>query len=107
MKQEIRTLAQNGHYKYQIYLKFNPNLEKSPFIDILHPLSNIIIKFRLGSHKLPIETGRWSRISRDQRFCTVCGVGDESHFFKRLCSDRKRYFIPSESRTNMASPKYV
>ena len=24
VKQQIRTLAQNGHYKYQIYLQFNP-----------------------------------------------------------------------------------
>ena len=28
MKQEIRTLAENGHYKYQIYLKFNDKLTR-------------------------------------------------------------------------------
>ena len=39
-----------------------------------------MIKFRLGSHRLPIETGRWSRIPRNERVCTNCGVlGDEDH----------------------------
>ena len=39
-----------------------------------------IIMFRLGTHFLPIETGRWRRIPRDQRLCTACGVvGDERH----------------------------
>ena len=40
----------------------------------------LITKFRLGSHKFPIETGRWRRIPRDQRLCQDYGVlGDEYH----------------------------
>ena len=38
-------------------------------------------RFRLGSHYLRIETGRWSRTRRDERFCD-CGnnqVQDEQH----------------------------
>ena len=80
-KQQIRTLAEDGHYKYQIYFQYNPSLVKSNFIDLSHPLTHQIIKFRLGSHKLPIETGRWSRIPREERVCSTCGVlGDELHF---------------------------
>ena len=44
-------------------------------------MSYQIIKFRLGSHKLPIETGRWNRTPRNERICSTCGVlGDEPHY---------------------------
>ena len=39
-----------------------------------------MVKFRLGSHNLPIETGRWSRKNREERLCPSCNVvGDEEH----------------------------
>ena len=80
IKQKIYRLADAGHYKYQIYVKINPDLTPSPLLSIAHPLAIDVIKFRLGSHHLPIETGRWSRIPRNERLCTNCGVlGDEYH----------------------------
>ena len=61
VKEKLRGLAgKNEHYKYKIYLEMNPELQTSPFLNSLHPLCNDIIRFRLGSHVLPIETGRWS-----------------------------------------------
>ena len=58
----------------------NPNLSISPFIDLYHPPAAIIIQFCLGSHYLPIETGRLRSPPREERLCTVCGVlGDERH----------------------------
>ena len=72
--------ADNGKYKFYIYAAMNPNLSISPFIDLYHPSAAIIIQFRLGSHYLPIETGRWRSSPREERLCTVCGVlGDERH----------------------------
>ena len=80
LKQKIQRLADNGQYKYQIYRCINPELEPSPFLHIVHPMASDIMKFRLGSHKLPIETGRWSRKARCERLCTNCGVlGEEEH----------------------------
>jgi len=39
-----------------------------------------IIRFRVGSHYLPIETGRWNRKQRHERLCVNCGeIGDEEH----------------------------
>ena len=39
------------------------------------------MKFRLGSHNLPIETGRWKGLIREDRMCEECHViGDEKHF---------------------------
>ena len=81
VKQKIRDLAsRDDKYKYTIYTELNPELEKSPFVTNPHPLSREIIKFRLGSHSLPIETGRWARKVRADRVCTDCHVlGDERH----------------------------
>ena len=58
MKSQIRKLAEEDHYKYKIYVQYNPTLAKSRFIDLTHP-----------SHKLPIETGRWNRTPRNEHIC--------------------------------------
>jgi hypothetical protein len=34
-----------------------------------------LAKFRVGSHKLAIETGSWRRIARDERTCQICRSG--------------------------------
>ena len=63
--------------------------------DIISSISSIfssqIIKFRLGSHKLPVETGRWYGIrNRNDRVCSECGVlGDEVHYLYN-CAQIKR-----------------
>jgi hypothetical protein len=44
-----------------------------------------VARFRLGAHWLPIETGRFDRIARDQRYCPHCdheAIGDEWHLFQ-------------------------
>ena len=39
------------------------------------------VRLRLGSHYMPIETGRWRRIPRHDRKCTPCNtLGDERHY---------------------------
>ena len=58
-KAKIRDLAAKGKPKFQAYLRTNPNLETSPFLECMHPLTKDIIRFRVGSHNLPIETRRW------------------------------------------------
>ena len=69
VQNKIRDFAEKGKYKYKIYVDINPDLKVSPFINNFHPLCKDIIRFRLGSHYLPIETGRWSRVPRHQRLC--------------------------------------
>ena len=59
VKSTIRNFAANERYKHEIYLKINPELKPSPFLNCMHPLSTHIIRFRLGTHNLPIEKGRW------------------------------------------------
>ena len=46
-------------------------------------LRKVITRFRIGAHKLPIETGRYySDIARIDRHCPLCcnGMGDEKHY---------------------------
>ena len=69
-----------NHYKYWIYLKINPRLVTSPFLNRIDNIGKKITKFRVGSHNLKIESGRWSRTPRCDRLCTTCNeVDDEYH----------------------------
>ena len=68
IKKEIKRLAvDDKHYKYRMYEKINPTLTPSPYIYDNNINSCYTTKFRLGSHRLPIETGRWTRIERNKR----------------------------------------
>ena len=59
----------------------NPSLSKSPFLLMPGALASACVKFRLGSHNLPIELGRWQRKKRIDRLCPNCNVpGDEMHY---------------------------
>ena len=81
VKTKIRDLDVKGKSKYKTYLTINPDLETSPFIQCMHPQTTNVIRFRVGSHRLPIETGRWSRKKREERLCEECKVmGDEAHY---------------------------
>jgi hypothetical protein len=42
-----------------------------------------VLLFRTTNHKLPIETGRWNGIDRENRQCLKCNsrsIGDEFHY---------------------------
>ena len=52
-------------------------------IDLPDALKYIVCTFRTVNHKLPIETGRYTRIPRNERVCKMCNsgqLGDEYHF---------------------------
>ena len=81
IKDKFHEHVSKGKPKYSTYLLYNPTLEPSPFLKCMHPLTTDIIRFRVGSHCLPIETGRWTQKKREDRVCEVCGtVGDEVHY---------------------------
>ena len=73
LKDNIRRLGSDEtHYRYYIYMLHNPDLTPSAFIPQARRLSSQITKFRLGSHLLPIETGRWSPATKDGT--TLCNM---------------------------------
>ena len=51
-------------------------------------------RIRLGSHRLKIETGRWSRTPRERRLCSCGHVQDEDHVLLKcsLISDIRQSF---------------
>ena len=42
-------------------------------------MRSYITKFRISTHRFPIETGRYMNTERQNRLCTLCerGIGDE------------------------------
>ena len=59
-------------------------------------------KFRCGNHKLPIVTGRYIDIRRENRKCTLCNcsdIADEYHFLF-VC----QYF--NYQRTQLLQPHF-
>ena len=89
-KEELmERVRSNEGSKYRTYCELNPELSVHPlylnsrFI-VEDSLRITFTRFRLSSHRLRVELGRWSRTPRDQRLCR-CGTGiqDEQHLL--LC----------------------
>jgi hypothetical protein len=63
-------------------------------------------KFRTSNLHLPIETGRWYNIPREERICHLCKetIGDEYHFLL-VCKNEntitlRNKYLPNYYRTN-------
>ena len=83
----LETMTNSEKTRFKTYCSINPEMSMHPVYDI-KPVKNFIpehyrlafTRMRTSSHRLRVETGRWSRLPRDQRLCK-CGkaVGDERH----------------------------
>ena len=86
MKNFIRNASPSAT-KFGTYLALNPELtthdlytKQAPIV--LDYLRITFTRYRLSSHRLRIEIGRWSRTPREQRTCPCeGGIQDESHIF--------------------------
>ena len=80
-------------FRYEPYLD---KLEKS--------LRTAVTKFRLSSHALFIERGRWSKprmIPRNERLCAVCGVIEDEYHCLVMCpryENERRNRLPETLR---------
>ena len=98
----------NTASKFQTYRALNPTLsihnlytKDMPYIPDY--LRITFTRFRLSSHRLRVEVGRWSRTPREERVC-ACGTGvqDEFHLFQcprvrdLLSTPDKKYASPSD-----------
>ena len=75
----------NTSTKLQSYCIFKENTDHESYLDFVRPnkFKYALSKFRLSSHSLEIETGRYYDISRKDRLCTCCNmyvVESEFHF---------------------------
>ena len=73
--------------RYTTYLRLNTELTKHCIydsVDIPEYTRVDFTRLRTGSHRLKVETGRWSRLPRERRLCTceVEEVQDEIHLIE-------------------------
>ena len=87
IKQAINT-ADTSATKFHTYRSLNPTLDVHSLYSKTAPtipdyLRINFTRYRLSSHQLRVEVGRWSRTPADQRTCT-CGLGvqNEQHIFE-------------------------
>ena len=91
----------NNASRGQFYGMFKNEFKLEPYLLRLQQSDRIYLcKFRCSNVKLPIETGRWGNIPKENRICHLCnvGIGDEYHYLF-LCShpyitDIRQKFIP-------------
>ena len=81
LKQSIRLSSKT---KMKTYLKLNPNLSVYPVYQLCNAtipdyLRTEFSRFRLSSHRLKIETGRWARLPPEERLCLCGKIQDEEH----------------------------
>ena len=82
-------IATSDKTKYKTYFELNPSLETHCVYNVSNCNALFIAEYariyfsrmRLSSHRLKIETGRWSRLHREQRLCDCGQIQDESHVF--------------------------
>ena len=73
-----------GRGRLHLLYKIKSSFGLSPYLGL--PIDTkwktAITKFRFSAHNLPIETGRYLGIPREQRFCPLCssGMGSEGHY---------------------------
>ena len=73
----------NGIIPLYIHKKRLTFVTKSKRI-IAPPSRKTLVKLRISSQKLRIETGRYDHIAPDERLCSLCNcirIEDETHFF--------------------------
>lgn len=86
MKESIQNAAPSATRSHT-YLALNPELDVHPLYTkksstIPDYLRISFTRYRLSSHMLRVEIGRWSRTPRDERMCPCrTGIQDESHIF--------------------------
>ena len=98
----------NDSGKCILYKNVKNSLELEIYLcKIQWSLCKYLVKLRLCNHKLRIETGRYEKIAREERFCDMCNqnvIGDEFHLFyecnNTIVVDARRKFLPKEMLGN-------
>ena len=94
----IQTLQHSQ--KLSFYCTFKKNYSLSAYLELTrkNPSRKSLVKLRISSRKLRIETGRYDKIPRDERLCSLCNcnkIEDETHFLldcPSYSSIRDRFF---------------
>jgi hypothetical protein len=84
-KQVLWASIRSGGGRKQFYSLLSPAFGPQPYLHRCRdPFGrSCLSKFRLSSHSLAVETGRWGGLEREDRRCTHCNgkaIEDEQHF---------------------------
>ena len=99
----------NSNSKCINYRIFKNELGFEKYLTLLNGKKRIMLsKFRCGNHKLPVTTGRYVGIPRNERKCNLCNcnvIGDEYHYLleckdQDICKERKHCIKPSASKNH-------
>ena len=73
--------------KLSYYCKFKSDFCFEKYLDVLDKTSfqQTMSRFRLSSHNLEIESGRFVGLDRNDRICTICTRTVESEYHFMLC----------------------
>ena len=95
-----QTLQQSQ--KLSFYCTIKDDHSPSPYLVLTrkNPSRKALVRFRISSHQLRIETGRYEKIPRNERICYFCTsnkIEDENHFLLdvRLILRSEIYFSPN------------
>ena len=94
--------------KLSFYYTFKKNYNLSAYLDLTrkNPSRKSLVKLRISSHKLRIERGRYDKIPRDERLCSLCScnkIEDETHLLldcPNYSSIRDRFFSKIEPKSH-------
>jgi hypothetical protein len=85
----------------QLYGSFKKKFGLENYLVKLNEKTRIwMTKLRASNLCIPIETGRWFNIPKDERVCTLCGqsIGDEFHLLFVCCNEylvnMRRIYLP-------------
>ena len=103
-KDQIEQSRHSGKLRTLVQVKNN-----FAFEDYLHEICNVkhrqaITKMRISAHKLPVESGRYTKTPYEDRVCTLCQsneIGDEFHYLLS-CSNQNI----SETRNTFLNELY-
>lgn len=74
----------NNSSKRIRYRIFKTTFVREKYLNTLSiKFRNILVKFRISNHRLPIEVGRWNNLKRHERISNLCNnnqIGDEFHY---------------------------
>jgi hypothetical protein len=76
-------IATKKSSKGEYYIMYKDVLRLEPYLlELPYKFRIWITRLRTANHKLPIETGRWQNIDKENRICTFCNTAicDELHF---------------------------
>ena len=90
----------NNSSRLSMYSRYKHDFQLESYLDTIHDKKFKIAlkKFRLSSHDLAIERGRFENIPRDERICRYCNLNmiENEYHFLLVCSLyrdlRRKYF---------------